>query len=104
MVVGVVLMMMVVMEDVVVAVGNGTNVANSIDQDNIIGDGEQIQLTNKRASAVELRARGEELHCNGKHICQFDLQVIFGYRSLSIGFATLDNLRCWQDNHLLTIE
>ena len=82
----------------------GTNVANPIDEDNIIGDAEQIQLTNMRASAVELRARGEELHCTGEHICQLDLRGIADYRSLSIGFATLDNLRCWQDNHLHTIE
>ena len=32
----------------------GTNVANPIDKDNIIGDAEQVQLTNMRASAVEL--------------------------------------------------
>ena len=36
----------------------GTNVANPIDEDDIFGDAEQIQLTNMRASAVELRARG----------------------------------------------
>ena len=43
----------------------GTNVANSIYKDDIIADAEQIQLTNIQASAVELRARGEELHCTG---------------------------------------
>ena len=73
-------------------------------KDDIIGDAEQIQLTNMRACAVELRARGEELHCIGEHICQLDLRVIADYRSLPIGVATLDNLRCWQDNHLHTIE
>ena len=54
MVVEVVVMMMVVMQAVVVAVVIGTNVSNPIDQDNIIGDAKQIQLTNKRTSAVEL--------------------------------------------------
>ena len=63
---------------------NGTNVANPIDKDNIIGDAEQIQLTHMRASAVELRAGGEELHCTGEHICQFDLRVIPDHRSLLI--------------------
>ena len=82
----------------------GTKVANPIDQDNIIGDVKQIQLTNIRASAMELRARGEELHCTGKHICQLDLQGIADYRSLSIGFAMLDNLQCWQNNHPHTIK
>ena len=33
---------------------NGTNVANPIYEDNIIGDAKQIQLTYMRASAVEL--------------------------------------------------
>ena len=32
----------------------GTNVAKSMDKDNIIGDAKQIQLTNMRASVVEL--------------------------------------------------
>ena len=68
----------------------GTNVANPIDEDDIIGNAEKIQLTNMQASAVELRARGEELHCTGEHICQLDLQEIADYRSLPIGFATLD--------------
>ena len=104
MVVGVVVMMMVVMVAVVMAVVIGTSVANPIDQDNIICDVEQIQPTNKRASAVELRARGKELHCNGEHICQLDLQGIADYRSLSTGFATLKNLQCWQDYHLHRIE
>ena len=31
-------------------------------------------------------------------------QGISDYRSLSIGFAILDNLRCWQDNHLHMIK
>ena len=62
-----------------------TNVTNPIDKDDIIGDAEQIQLTNIQASAVELRARGKELHCTGKHICQLDLRGITDYRSLSIG-------------------
>ena len=83
---------------------NGTNVANSTDKDDIIGDAEQIQRTNMRASAEELRAGGEELLCTGEHICPLDLRGIADYRSLPIGFATLDNLRCWQDNHLHTIE
>ena len=104
MVVEVVVMMMGVMVALVVAVVIGTNIANPIDQDNIIGDAEHIQLTNKRASEVKLRARGEELHCNGKHICQLDLRGIADNRSLSIGFETLDNLRCWQDNHLHKIK
>ena len=80
---------------------SGTKVANPIDKDDIINDAEQIQLTNMRASAVDI---GEELHCTGEYICQLDLQGIADYRSLSIRFATLDNLRCWQDNHLHTIE
>ena len=67
-------------------------------QDDIIGDAEQIHLTNMEASAVELRARSKELHCNGEHICQLDLRGIADYRSSMIGFATLDNLQCWQDN------
>ena len=83
---------------------NGTNIANPIDKDDIISDAKQIQLTNKRASAVELRATGEELHCTGKYSYQLDLRGITDYRSLSIGFATLDNLQRWQDNHLYTIE
>ena len=76
----------------------GTNVANPIDKDDIIGDAEQIQLTNMQASAVELRARGEELYCtySGEHISQFDLQGISDFRSLLIGFATLDNTVDWQ--------
>ena len=82
----------------------GTNVANPIDEDDIIGDAEPIQLINMLASAVELRARGKELHCTGEHICQLDLQGIADHRSLLIGFAKLNNLRCWQDNHLHTIE
>ena len=40
---------------------NGTNAANPINEDNIIADAEQIQLTNRQASAVELRARVNEL-------------------------------------------
>ena len=82
----------------------GTNVANPIDKDDIIDNAKQIKLTNMQASAVELRARGEELHSTGEHICQFDLREIANYRSLLIGFATLNNLWCWQDNHLHTIE
>ena len=66
----------------------GTNVANPINGDDIIGDAEQIQLTNMRASAVELRARGKELHCTGEHICKLNLQGIADYRSLSIEFST----------------
>ena len=73
-------------------------------KDDIIGDAEQIQLTNMRDSAVELRVRGKELHCTGEQICQLDLRGIADYRSLPIGFAMLDNLRFWQDNHLHTIE
>ena len=79
-----------------------TNIANQ--KDNIIGDAKQFQLTNMRASAVELRARGEELHCTGEHICLLDLRGIADYRYFSIGFAMVDNLGCWQDNHLYTIE
>ena len=82
----------------------GKNIANPIDKDDIIGDAKQIQLTNMRASAVELRARGKELHCTGEHICQLDLRGIADYRSLSIGFATLDNLRRWKVIHLHTID
>ena len=52
----------------------GTNVADPIDEDHINGDAE--------------------------HIFQLDLRGIAGYRSLLKGFATLDHLRCWQDNHL----
>ena len=33
---------------------NGKNIANPIDEDNIIGNAKQIKLTNMRASAVEL--------------------------------------------------
>ena len=76
----------------------GTNVANPINKNDIIDNAKQIKLTNMQASAVELRARGEE------HICQFDLREIANYRSLLIGFATLNNLWCWQDNHLHMIE
>ena len=82
----------------------GTNVANPIDKYDIINDAEQIQLTDMKASGVELWARGKELHCTGEHICQLGLQGIADYRSMLIGFATLDNLRCWQDNHLPIIE
>ena len=53
---------------------------------------------------MEHPARGKELQCTGKHICQLDLRGIADYRFLTIGFATLDNLRCWQENHLHTIE
>ena len=66
----------------------GTNVANLLDKDDIISNAEQIQLTNMRPSAVELRALGKERHCTGEHICHLDLQGIADYRSLSIGFAT----------------
>ena len=45
---------------------------------------------------------GAPLHCTSKHICKLDLQGIADYRSLLTGLATLDNLRCWQDNHLHT--
>ena len=70
-------MTMVVMVAVVMAVVIGTNVANPINQDNIIGNAEHIQLTNKRASAVELQARDKELHCNGELISQvFQLVVM----------------------------
>ena len=41
---------------------NGTKIANPIDKDSIISNAEQIQPTNMGASAVQLRARGEELH------------------------------------------
>ena len=75
----------------------------SFRKDDIIGDAKQIQLTNMRASAVELRAGGEELHCTGEHFGQLDLRGIADYRSLPIGFITLDNLRCWQDTLLHTI-
>ena len=54
-----------------------------------------------QASAVELQARGKELPCTGKHICQLYLQGITDYM---IWFAKLDNLRCWQDNDLHTIK
>ena len=46
----------------------GTNIANPMDEGDIIGDVEQIQLTNMQASAVELRARGKERHCTEEHI------------------------------------
>ena len=52
----------------------GINVANPIVKYNIIGDAEQIQLTNMQATAVELRAGGEELHWTSEHICQLDLR------------------------------
>ena len=35
------------------------------------------------------------LHCTGEHICHLELRGIANYRSLAIGFSTLDNLRCW---------
>ena len=39
----------------------GTNVANPIDEDNINGDAEQIQLTNVRASGAPSRRQGAPL-------------------------------------------
>ena len=39
----------------------GTKVANPIDEDNIIGDAEQIQLTNMRASGAPSRRQGAPL-------------------------------------------
>ena len=81
---------------------NGTNVANPIDEDDIISDAKQIQLTNMQASTVELRANGKELYWTGGHV--FQLEEIANSRSLPIGIATFDNLRCWKDNHLNPIE
>ena len=72
----------------------GTNVANPIDEEDKIGNANQIQMSNMEAKAVNLRARGRELHCTGG---------IADYRSLLIGFATLDNLWCWHDDCLHTI-
>ena len=68
----------------------GTNVANPTDKGNINGGSEQIQLTNMPATV--------------EHICQLDLRGTADYMSSSVGFATLDNLRSWTDNHLHTIE
>ena len=45
----------------------GTHIANPIDKEDIIGDAEQIQLTNMRASTVDVRARGKELQCTALH-------------------------------------
>ena len=75
----------------------GTNVENPINEDDIIGDAKQIQVTNMLAS-------GSEVHCIVEHICPLDFRGIADYRSLLIGFATLDNLRYWQDNHLHIIK
>ena len=83
---------------------NGTNVAKLTDKDNMMGDSEQIQLTNMQASVVELRAGGEELHCTGEHICQLDWKGLVDYRSSSVRFGTLDNLGCSGDNHLHLIK
>ena len=58
--------------------------------------------TDKYAS--QWSSKSEARSSTGKNICQLDLWGIADYRSFSIGFATLDNLRCWQDNHLRTIE
>ena len=58
--------------------------------------------TDKYAS--QWSSKPEARSFTGKHICQLDLRGIADYRSSSIGFATFDNLRCWQDNHLHTIE
>ena len=63
----------------------GTNIANLIDKFDIIVDA-GANPTDKYAS---------QWSSTGKHICQLDLQEITDYRSLSIGFATLDNLDCW---------
>ena len=62
----------------------GTNVANPIAEDDIIGDAEQIQLTNMRASGAPSRRRGVSLAsifvswiCEESPIiglCQWDLQ------------------------------
>ena len=52
-----------VKKSVVAYLQYGTNVANPNNEDNIISDAKPIQLTIMRASAVELWARGEELHC-----------------------------------------
>ena len=41
-------------------------------KEDIIGYAKQFQLINMQASAVELRARGDELHCTGKQIFQLD--------------------------------
>ena len=41
--------------------GNGTNVANLTDKDNIIGDSEQIQMTNIQASGAQRRSQGAPL-------------------------------------------
>ena len=49
-------------------------------------------------------SKPEARSSTGEHICQLDLQGIPDYRSLSIGFVTLDNLRCWQDNRLHMLE
>ena len=80
---------------------NGTNVTNLTAEDDIIGDSEQIP-TDKYAS--QWSSQPEARSFTGEHICQLDLRGIADYRSLSVRFATLDNLRCWRDNHLHTIE
>ena len=59
---------------------NGTNVENPID---------------KYAS---------QWSSTGEHISQLDLRIIPDYRSSLVRFAMLDNLRCWRDIHLHTIE
>ena len=59
--------------------------ANPFDEEDIIGDAEQIQLTNMRASACS--GPPSQRHCTGKRVCQFDLQGIVGYRSVSMVLA-----------------
>ena len=56
--------------------------------------------TDKYAS--QWSSEAEPRSFTGEHICQLDLQGIADYRSLSGGFATLDNLRCWKDINLHT--
>ena len=79
---------------------HATNVANPIDDDNIIGNAEQIQLTNMRATGAQSRRQGTPL----ASIFVSWMQGTADYRSLSIGFATLHNLRCQQDNHPIQLS
>ena len=55
----------------------GKNTANPIAEDDIIGDAEQIQLS-------QWSSKPEARSSTGKHICQLDLRGIAAYRSLSI--------------------